>query len=102
MSRGRKCDFVGFWARGMKLHMYNRHNIFVEQDEVGERYKCKDKNLIENVGKKERKGAIIRPENFAINAGLKINGDLRGDKHTVWDGGFKIPFIVKLNQAQNH
>ena len=56
-----ECDFVGFWARGMKLHMYNRHNIFVEQDEVGERYKCKDKNLIENVGKKERKGAVIRP-----------------------------------------
>ncbi len=34
------------------------------------------------------------PENFAINKGLEINGALRGDKHTIWDGGFKIPFIV--------
>jgi arylsulfatase A len=41
----------------------------------------------------ERKG-IVAPENFAVNKGLKINGDLRGDKHTIWDGGFKIPFIV--------
>ena len=36
----------------------------------------------------------VMPENFAINKGLKINGDLRGDKHTIWEGGFKIPFIV--------
>lgn len=40
-----------------------------------------------------RKG-IVAPENFAVNKGLKINGDLRGDKHTIWEGGFKIPFIV--------
>ncbi len=36
----------------------------------------------------------VMPENFAVNKGLKINGDLRGDKHTIWDGGFKIPFII--------
>jgi len=36
----------------------------------------------------------IMPENFALNKGLKINGDLKGDKHTIWEGGFKIPFIV--------
>ena len=40
-----------------------------------------------------RKG-LVAPENFAVNKGLKINGDLRGDKHTIWEGGFKIPFIV--------
>lgn len=34
------------------------------------------------------------PELFAIRQGLQINGTLRGDKHTIWDGGFKIPFIV--------
>jgi len=34
------------------------------------------------------------PEIQAINAGLKINGDLRGDKHTIWEGGTRIPFIV--------
>lgn len=41
----------------------------------------------------DRKG-IVTPENFAVNKGLKINGDLKGDKHTIWEGGFKIPFIV--------
>lgn len=35
-----------------------------------------------------------RPENQAIRHGLKINGDLRGDKHTIWEGGTKVPFIV--------
>ena len=41
----------------------------------------------------------VMPENFAVNKGLKINGDLRGDKHTIWEGGFKIPFIV--NHPEN-
>ncbi len=31
----------------------------------------------------------------AIDAGLKINGDFRGTKLTVFDGGFRVPFIVK-------
>ncbi len=34
------------------------------------------------------------PEIQAIQAGLKINGDLRGDKHTIWEGGTRVPFIV--------
>ncbi len=34
------------------------------------------------------------PEIQAINAGLKINGDLRGDKHNIWEGGTRVPFIV--------
>ncbi len=31
----------------------------------------------------------------AIAAGLKINGDLRGTKLTIWEGGFKVPYIVR-------
>lgn len=31
----------------------------------------------------------------AIDAGLKINGDLRGTKLTIWDGGFKVPYILR-------
>ena len=31
----------------------------------------------------------------AIDAGLKINGDLRGTKLTVWEGGFKVPYILR-------
>ena len=34
------------------------------------------------------------PEIQAQEAGLKINGDLRGDKHTIWEGGTRVPFIV--------
>ncbi len=34
------------------------------------------------------------PENLAVKHGLKINGDLRGRKHTIWEGGFNVPFIV--------
>ncbi len=31
----------------------------------------------------------------AMDAGLNINGSLRGGKHDVWEGGFKVPFIVR-------
>ena len=34
------------------------------------------------------------PEIAAIEKGLKINGELRGDKHTIWEGGTRVPFIV--------
>jgi arylsulfatase A-like enzyme len=46
-------------------------------------------------------GGVFRPENerllqtTAIKAGLKINGTLRGSKHDVWEGGFKVPFIAR-------
>ncbi|WP_281614994.1 arylsulfatase [Flammeovirga sp. SubArs3] len=36
----------------------------------------------------------IMPENFAINKGLQINGNYREDKHTIWDGGLRVPFII--------
>jgi arylsulfatase A len=31
----------------------------------------------------------------AIQAGLAINGPLRGGKHSEWEGGFREPFIVR-------
>jgi arylsulfatase A-like enzyme len=34
------------------------------------------------------------PERLAQSYGLKINGHLRGDKHTIWEGGCNVPFIV--------
>jgi arylsulfatase A-like enzyme len=36
----------------------------------------------------------MRPENQAVRAGLAINGDLRGDKHTIYEGGLRVPFVV--------
>ena len=47
----------------------------------------------DNGGDIPGKGAS-RPENQAIAHGLKINGNLRGDKHTIWEGGTRVPFIV--------
>lgn len=46
-------------------------------------------------------GGVAKPENerllqtIAIKAGLKVNGDVRGGKHDVWEGGFKVPFVVR-------
>ncbi len=31
----------------------------------------------------------------AIQAGLAVNGTLRGSKHTIWEGGFREPFVVR-------
>jgi arylsulfatase A len=32
---------------------------------------------------------------YAIDAGLAINGPLRGGKHTEYDGGYRVPFLVR-------
>ena len=34
------------------------------------------------------------PERLAQKYGLKINGELRGDKHTIYQGGCNVPLIV--------
>jgi arylsulfatase A len=34
------------------------------------------------------------PEMQAIDLGLKINGYLRGDKHTIYEGGTRVPFVA--------
>lgn len=31
----------------------------------------------------------------AMDAGLKISGDLRGGKHTIFQGGFNVPYLVR-------
>jgi arylsulfatase A-like enzyme len=36
-----------------------------------------------------------RPETVAQALGLKINGEQRGDKHTIWQGGVRVPFVVR-------
>ena len=46
-------------------------------------------------------GGVFKPENerllqtAAFKAGLKVNGAIRGGKHDVWEGGFKVPFIAR-------
>lgn len=46
-------------------------------------------------------GGVVNPgsksgaSKTAMDAGLKINGALRGGKHDIWEGGFKVPFIVR-------
>ncbi len=34
-------------------------------------------------------------EKQAREAGLQNNGNFRGDKHTIWEGGFRVPFIAR-------
>ena len=36
-----------------------------------------------------------RPETQAVLHGLALNGPYRGDKHTIYEGGFRVPFIVR-------
>lgn len=46
-------------------------------------------------------GGVCKPEierlmqTTAIKAGLNVNGDFRGGKHDVWEGGFRSPFMVR-------
>ena len=37
--------------------------------------------------------------NRAVKAGLKVNGDWRGRKHSVYEGGFRVPFVVRWPEA---
>ncbi|TWT80288.1 Arylsulfatase precursor [Planctomycetes bacterium CA13] len=37
----------------------------------------------------------IRPEAEAYRAGLRCNGDWRGRKHSIYQGGFRVPFLVR-------
>lgn len=39
-----------------------------------------------------------RPEAEAYRAGLRCNGKLRGRKHSIYQGGFRVPFIVRWPQ----
>jgi len=36
-----------------------------------------------------------KPERQARAAGLKANGPLRGDKHTIYEGGLRVPLIAR-------
>ncbi|MBK1879035.1 sulfatase family protein [Pelagicoccus mobilis] len=36
-----------------------------------------------------------RPEAQAYQAGLLCNGDWRGRKHSIYEGGFRVPFMVR-------
>jgi arylsulfatase A-like enzyme len=36
-----------------------------------------------------------RPEAEAYRAGLRCNGKWRGRKHSIYEGGFRVPFIVR-------
>lgn len=40
-----------------------------------------------------------RPEIQAQDAGLAINGPLRGDKHTIYEGGLRVPLLVSWPEA---
>lgn len=35
------------------------------------------------------------PQSQAIQAGLAVNGHWQGSKHDFWEGGFRVPFLVR-------
>ena len=41
-------------------------------------------------------GARDTPQRLAVRSGLAINGALRGDKHTIWEGGTRVPLLVRM------
>ncbi len=40
-------------------------------------------------------GDFSAEEQQGRDRGFKVNGDLRGDKHMIWEGGLRVPFIVR-------
>jgi arylsulfatase A-like enzyme len=36
-----------------------------------------------------------RPETKAYEAGLRVNGEWRGRKHSIYEGGFRVPFLAR-------
>jgi arylsulfatase A-like enzyme len=40
-------------------------------------------------------GDASRPERQAISAGLNLNSIYRGDKHTIYEGGCRVPLMVR-------
>lgn len=40
-------------------------------------------------------GDFCPEEQQGREMGFKNNGDLKGDKHTIWEGGFKVPFVAR-------
>ncbi|MFC1760653.1 arylsulfatase [Planctomycetota bacterium] len=44
-------------------------------------------------------GDFCPEEQQAREKGFKNNGDIRGDKHLIWEGGFKVPFVARWPKA---
>lgn len=42
-----------------------------------------------------------QPQFQAIQKGLAINGALRGGKHTIWEGGTRVPLIVRMPKLKD-
>ena len=36
-----------------------------------------------------------QPETKAYEAGLRVNGEWRGRKHSIYQGGFRVPFLAR-------
>ncbi len=83
---------------------YGRYGDFIEELDarVGQVLSALDKHrLTDNtlVIFTSDNGGVANPNNpnaaTAMQAGLAVNGSLRGGKHDVWEGGFREPFLVR-------
>ena len=44
---------------------------------------------------KERQEDTARADEGYVREGLKVNGPFRGGKHSIFEGGFRVPFLVR-------
>ncbi|TWU38270.1 sulfatase family protein [Novipirellula artificiosorum] len=62
-----------------------------------DRMKVSDDTLV--IFTSDNGGVLInegeRPEAVAYRAGLRCNGALRGRKHSIYQGGFRVPFLAR-------
>ncbi len=82
---------------------YGIYGDFIEELDasVGRVLKALDENgLAKNtlvIFTSDNGGVVVNTAEHAVamQAGLKINGNLRGGKHDEWEGGFREPFLVR-------
>jgi len=80
----------GDWIHELDLSV---GRILNKLDQMG----CADETLV--IFTSDNGGVLLtdgeRPEAVAYRAGLRCNGTLRGRKHSIYEGGFRVPFIAR-------
>jgi arylsulfatase A-like enzyme len=90
-TKGRSgCGLYGDWIHELDLSVGRILGAI-------DRMKATDDTLV--IFTSDNGGVLIteghRPEAEAFQAGLRCNGKWRGRKHSIYEGGFRVPFLVR-------